>query len=67
MLPFQLSPDTVQIAGVIFQKDFGPWKAGHKAQTIVIDFTVGTMSEYNHKDERICVAKIGLEVLEVLK
>jgi hypothetical protein len=67
MLPFTLFPDTLQVAGAVFTKDFGPWKAGHRAQTIVIDFTVGIMTEYDDKDERVHVAKISLEALEVLK
>lgn len=37
----------------VFIKDFGPWKAGHKANTMFVDYAKGIIKEYSEDGTRL--------------
>ncbi len=43
----------VQVSGVTFRTDFGPWKVGQIVDSIALDYEASQLVEYDSKGNRV--------------
>jgi hypothetical protein len=52
----------VSVGAVVFKKDFGPWKAGDRADNILLDYVGGYIEQSDDRGNLIQTVKVKLAV-----